>query len=288
MTSKTDEYLESVIKDAFKRELEVDENIARTLPFFAATLALVATLYSFILSRILPLSFSWLSVVLHILLALAAVVMIWVLWQLFQAVRQREFRLPPKETEILDWVEGLQDFYKKDGLTPNNVDARVATQLRQWLTVEFAEAAEHNRTANKPKLAARANGFTALVALLVIAFSTIGIIFVSQRVVADPKEPDHAQAASSIPRSSDRQPAGGAQGNAAATAEVASRAGGGEVPVGANGQHRGQMTNPTSSQGGKQPPAAATTSPDRKPPQPPTHQILKKGEDGGGALTKSR
>ena len=33
-----DEYLEGVVKDAFKRELEVDENVARTLPFFAATL----------------------------------------------------------------------------------------------------------------------------------------------------------------------------------------------------------------------------------------------------------
>lgn len=54
---KADEYLEAVVRDAFERELEVSENVARTRPFFAASFAVAVPLYGYIAAR-LPLSSS--------------------------------------------------------------------------------------------------------------------------------------------------------------------------------------------------------------------------------------
>lgn len=293
MPTKTEEYLEATFKDAFKRELEVDENVARTLPFFAATLALAATLYSFIIGDMVPLAWTPLSLLLHGLLSLAAALLVWVLWQLFSAVRQREYRIPPKETELIVWADELRTYFEEQGLKPTIVDTRTVEELRRKLIAEYAEAAEHNRTANKPKLGARAKGFTALVGLLVVAFSMIGIMFMVQRVGPDPKDRDHDQAHSptSRPRSAEADAA--AFAGDAARAEVASRAGGGEISGSPGRQHGEPVTASNQSQAAK--PQSGTSqqsspaAPAPKPlPQAPTHQLLKKSEDGGGPLIKGQ
>jgi len=166
---KADEYLESVFKEAFKRELEVDENVARTLPFFAATLALVVTLYGYATTKLPAFEPGFLSLLLHLLLIAGAACLAGVVYSLFQAVRVREYRIPPKETEQIAWAESLKSFYAEQGMNPAAADHRVASDLRARMLVEFAEGVEHNRAANAPKLKARAQGFTLLVAALGIA-----------------------------------------------------------------------------------------------------------------------
>jgi hypothetical protein len=259
MPTKTDEYLEAVVKAAFARELDVDENIARTLPFFAASLALAATLYSFILARMVPFAWTPLSLGFHALLAIGGGLLLWILWQLFQTVRRREYRIPPKETEIIAWADDSIAFHTARGLKPATVDARVAEDLRRWLIDEFAEAAEHNRAANRPKLAARANGFTALVALLVIAFFMIGIIFIEQRVSPDPKDQDHVADRTPVAEGS-LDPAAHPARPAAAEAEAAGAALGREVPLGADGEHRWQVTGGAGATATSAPPALAKKS----------------------------
>lgn len=283
---KTDEYLEDLFKDSFDREQEVNENVARTLPFFAATLALAATLFSFIVTAMPPFGIAPVSLLLHALLALAGGLMAWILWQLLQAVRERQYRIPPKETELTEWAAELRAHFDEQGLKPTTVDARVLEQLRKKMIEEYAKAAEHNREANKPKLSARAQGFTTLVYLLGIAFLMIGIIFVSDRA-AEPKGSDHVKAGSSQPRTVREEAAAGSGQPAAAGAEVSDHLRGREDPGAAGGEHGQQVSGDAKS--GSQPaqPAPVQTQQQSKPlPAAPAHQVLRKSESDGGPLTK--
>lgn len=279
---KSDEYLEEVLKDGFERELEVDENVARTLPFFAASLAVAATLYGYIAAQMPPLAPTFLSVVLHLLLAAAGVCMATILWCLFQAVRAREYRIPPKETLQIAWVKDLKTHFRGQGLTPATVDRSVLERLRSQMTAEYAASAEHNRTANTAKLRARGSGFVLLVAMLGIAFLMIAIIFIHARLEPLHRNIPHAEAQS---RSALAAETGrGASG----AAEAAGSATGREVPGGAGGEHglgsgRSQMSDDA-----KTPPALPAAATPQAPPAPPQHQILKKSEDGGGPLVTRR
>jgi len=279
---KADDYMEGVFKDAFKRELEVDENVARTLPFFAATLALVVTLYGYATTKLPPLEWRFLSVLLHLLLLAGAACLAGVVLSLFQAVRARVYRLPPKETELVAWAAGLKAFYAEQGMSPEAADDKVAGDLRSRMIVEFAEGVEHNRAANVPKLKARAQGFTLLVAALGVAFLMIAIIFSTDRLAwPGSKSAPHEQS----PRQS-RNAAQAAVGPAPAApaAEAAVRAGRREVPGGSGGQYGAQVSDPGKTNPAPAPPAPAPSQTVAQPPPPPTHQLLKKSESGGGPV----
>lgn len=285
---KPDEFLESAFKDSFKRELEVDENVARTLPFFAATLALGATLYNFIIGRLPPFGLDILSLVLHGLLAIAGGCLAAVVWTLFQAVRQRQYRIPPKETELLTWSQELAEHFTGEGLKPSTVETRVVEQLRDRLIYEYAASAEHNRDANKPKLQARALGFTLLVVMLGIAFLMIGIMFVAARVSPPAEGAVHVTVGQGESATGRAAGVYARQGSAAA-AQGAGAECGREIPGCADRQPGAgpQVTQPPKAPQPQSAAAPAGAAP--KPiPQPPSHQILKKSEDGGGPLVERR
>jgi hypothetical protein len=280
---KADDYLEGVFKEAFKRELEVDENVARTLPFFAATLALVVTLYGYATTKLPPLELRSLSLLLHALLLAGAGCLGGVVYSLFQAVRARVYRLPPKETELISWAEGLKAFYAEQAMSPEAVDEKVAGDLKSRMIVEFAEGVEHNRAANVPKLKARAQGFTLLVAALGIAFLMIAIIFSTDRLASAGRESAHHEQS---PRQ-DRGAAQAAVGSAPAApaAQAAVRAGRGEVPGRSSGEHGAEVSEAEKGpQTGAQP--AQQPAQPAAPPPPPTHQLLKKSDEGGGPIQR--
>lgn len=240
---KSDEYIENVVKDGFERELDVDENVARTLPFFAASLAVAATLYGYIAARLPPLSLSPFSVVLHILLAVAAICAVRILWHLFQAVRAREYLLLSKETEQIEWADALRTHFSAQSLTAATIDKKVTDQLRQRMASEYAKSAEHNREANRAKLQARAAGFTLLVAILAIAFIMIGIIFISEHLAPssrkDPTDVIAPNAApGNAPKVGQRSPAA-AQGTSGSTGREVLRGSGGEHRDGSGSQVTG-------------------------------------------------
>lgn len=282
---KPNDYLESVFETAFKREVGLDEDIARTLPFFAASLALVATLLGYLLRELQTLEWNTISVVLHLMLGCAAVSLAMALHALFQTVQMREYRLPPRETELIAWSEQLRTFYQSQNYKPSTVDQRVFEDLRDRMLLEYAESAEHNRLANKSKLQGRARGFALIVITLVIAFFTIGTMFIAQRVTSlsnpGPRHELDTQASETAhpaPQRADAQPA--------APAGTAGSAPRGEVPGRGGRQHGEQVSEtPKAPAAPAAAPAAAAPAPAaaQKPPAP-AHQLLKKSESGGGPI----
>lgn len=279
---KADEYLEEVIKDAFERELDEGENIARTLPFFAASFAVAVPLYGYVTGRLPEFEFQLLSLTLHALLILGAGCAVMILWNLFLMVRLREYRILPKETEQIEWMQALRVHYEAQGLTAATVDKRVTQQLRDQMLLEYAAGAEHNREANAPKLRARASGVTFFVVMLVIAFGMIGIIFVSQRLPQQPRKD-----VVNVAAQTKADPAAEARRCATAATKTAGPAVGPEVSGCSGGQHgtggEPQMTDGNKPRDEPSSPPAPAPAPARPAPPPasPQHQLLKKNEGVG-------
>src|SRR3954462_11438216 len=70
---KLDEYLEEIFAERYKRQLDQEENVARTLPFFAAALAVLANIVGLLRPSIPSFSTTLFSISVHVFLAGLAV-----------------------------------------------------------------------------------------------------------------------------------------------------------------------------------------------------------------------
>jgi hypothetical protein len=183
-----DEYLEKLFTDAFKREFDQDENVVRSLPFFATALALAVTVLSLIGDRVLlEIAGLWsprfyLSIVVIFLLCCTAWCLGSVLWYIFAAIRARTYKLPPSESDLLDWAGRLRSFYAAKGLAGSDLDAAIITDLRQTMISEYAEATESIRFNNARKAYARNQALSRLIAGLAFAFTLVAVIFIEERL----------------------------------------------------------------------------------------------------------
>ena len=182
------EYLEKLFAESFKRELDQDENVVRSLPFFTAALALAVTLLGIAGRSLLPFdatpwTFRFFMLIAAILLAGCAVwALCGVLWHLFAAVRPRSYTIPPTETELIAWENQLRTFHTASNLDGDDLERAVVTDLRDLMIKEYAKAAMAYRANNIPKLFARSQALMRLIMLLAFAFASTFIIFLEGRV----------------------------------------------------------------------------------------------------------
>jgi hypothetical protein len=141
-------------------------------------LALAGAVLGFLADKLPPFGWSIYCVLVYALTALSGAAMASVLQSLFEAIRERVFQIPPKETEIQTWAEGLRDYYFDQGLRGDRLQSTVVRELRQWMIGEFAGATVHNRGHNAKRKEARTQGIVRIVAALTLAFSAVGITFV--------------------------------------------------------------------------------------------------------------
>ena len=92
-----DEYLDRLFTDSFKREVDQDEAVWRTLPFFATALGLAGALVGYVASHLPNLSTAPLSLMLHVLIALALASLVAAGFWIWVAVRPREYVYLPRE-----------------------------------------------------------------------------------------------------------------------------------------------------------------------------------------------
>ncbi len=201
-----DEYLEKVFEAAFKREFEQDENVVRSLPFFATALGLAVAIISQIATRMPPQNTPAGFAVL-IILGLAGAAFLVILWSLFQVVRAREFLVPPNEELLLAWSGELVAFYKGKRQAGDKAEENAKSDVRRRMVEAYAAAAVENRKANAHKFKYRSLGFTALVVLITLATVAVGVIFVDKQVEKIHAErPEHQ-----VDAQSQKQREGGSQ-----------------------------------------------------------------------------
>lgn len=164
------DHIEKTLGDAYRKEIDQEENVWRSLPFFAATLALQLAAMFQIVDR-LPSTGTgaWLDAVGCI--GIAALATLIALGFLSASIFMARFRYVAPEPELLDYAEGLDSDERQmvaDG-REDPVDA-VAT-LKRTLARQYAVATHHNRQINQRRALWRSiAGLATLVSVLATLF----------------------------------------------------------------------------------------------------------------------
>lgn len=174
------EQIEKVLESSFDREYEQDENLVRSLPFFATALGVVVAIYSQIISH-MPAKASLAHMLVELLLVAALGCFLWVLLCLFQAVRSRQYIILSQETVLKDWWHEHVAYQKGRGLTEKNAAKSADLALSNAMQIQYAAAAVHNRAVNLKKFRWRTSGIVWLVALMVLATASVSAIFLDRR-----------------------------------------------------------------------------------------------------------
>ena len=175
------DHLEKTFVDAYRKELDQEENVWRSLPFFAATLALQVAALSQVRDWLAATS-GWASWAAVILLLLAAGATLAALVFLALSILPTEFRYAAREPDLLRYAEAVRARAEADGATPGAASETANAALRATLVEQYALAADHNRTINQRRASSRNRAglatlcsvllFMALVALAVVSTFT--------------------------------------------------------------------------------------------------------------------
>lgn len=197
-----EEYVEKLVAAAYKQEVDQEENIARSLPFFATALAVLATVLGLVrefLPSIEPTPYSVFSYT--CLLGLASAVSVVFIF-LVKAVRPRPFAYLMTEADLKGYSNELMVYYSRILDDEGGVEAAVIQELRKTMIDQYSKGAMQNRANNTARVKARTYALTALVLALGFAFLLIGAILVSHVAVHRQGLADEQRISESDPRSS--------------------------------------------------------------------------------------
>jgi len=164
-------HIEKTLAEAYRKEIDQEENVWRSLPFFAATLAFqLAALFNMV--ERLPASGTTLWVEARVLLSLSTVATLIALGYLAASIFPAEFSYIAPEPDLLAYADAL-DRDEQDatgrGLAP--IDAEAV--LKAMLARQYAVAADKNRRVNQRR--ARWRSIAGL-ATLASVFATIALV----------------------------------------------------------------------------------------------------------------
>jgi hypothetical protein len=179
------EYVEQVVREGFVREADQDENVMRSLPFFATSLSLLATVFGLMHATLCrPASSALALCVDAATFALGACIALSVAF-LIRAVRSRIFSYPMPETEFVEYAARVVEAYRCGAPSggPAALEAAVLAEIRAVRIQQLAEAAEANRANNLERNRARGLALTALIAAIAFAFLLLGLIVAADTLV---------------------------------------------------------------------------------------------------------
>jgi hypothetical protein len=181
-TGQAAEYLEKIVADGFRRELDQEENVVRSLSFFATSLGVLVAFLGLAMPLLPPLAAEPVAVAAYAALAVVVASLALLLFFLFDAIRVRRFEYPSDELALRDYARRLTAYYSQgtaDGRppAPDVVAGAVLDDLRATVTGQLAEAARVSRRNNADRLRARARAFSALMLALAFALLLVCLIF---------------------------------------------------------------------------------------------------------------
>ncbi len=181
---QVDEYLEGLFERAFDREVGQEERVFNSLSFFVAAMALTVNVFGYIAGKMPDFALKPYSLATYGMLAVAAALMVGVISALFDGVRPRVYRLPPKETDMLIYADQLRAYYLGQGKLGQALEDIVIAEARESMKIGFAESVIHNRDHNLARTAARTRGISLMVVQLALAFFIVAIIFVHDQYIS--------------------------------------------------------------------------------------------------------
>ena len=138
------DYLEKLFFENYKKEIDQEENIWRTVPVFVAAIALELTALIQLRADIARLSGAYLAVC-----AAAAGIFLISLgvmaFFLIQAVRPRKFSYLAPETDLLAFAKEIEQDFLADGFSPAAVSFGVKREMQDRLLEQMAVATTNKR-----------------------------------------------------------------------------------------------------------------------------------------------
>lgn len=273
--SDTIKYLGDLASESYKRQAELDESVWRSLPFFAATFAFVATIIGRSASDLPALTWEWYPAVPTVLLVLSVASLAWALRWFWVVLKPREYEYPAPDDDVRQFAQLTAEFHVASGVAASDLDVRTLQDMRLFMIEQYGSAAATNLRHNAVKLKARPKVLLFMLLGFVLAFACEATIFVHTHTVgetaAQGKIPDDT---SSIP---DRANVAAASGHLAApaanAAQVAAGEGGRQL-LGRELEAGNQEQAMTRGRTPKPPQQSTGVSPQR--PKPPAPQVVMK------------
>jgi hypothetical protein len=178
------EYLEQVLSDFHKREVDQEENVARSLPFMGTSLAVLSGLIGVVRTSIPMFSLSHYFITVYSIISFLSLYLLAMLRFLWIAVRPRRFKTTLTADEFYETYQRFKAYYEPRHLSPAEMNAAIINDLREGLISNYAEVATRNRGNNLARIGARAHAFQCLVFALFLACCLVGAIMVHDQVLS--------------------------------------------------------------------------------------------------------
>lgn len=171
------EYLDKIFSDNYKKEIDQEENVWRTLPFFSATIAFELAAMVQLRDRLLDLvgiAFIASSCAASAF-CVAVALMLWYLWG---SIRPRQLFYIAPETAILEFTEKLAQDLAGIGRPTAEQSAFIREALQTHVLEQWAQGASKNRQVNKlrAQLRTRAARMLLLSIVMVLTLMIVAVV----------------------------------------------------------------------------------------------------------------
>jgi hypothetical protein len=162
----------------YLKEIDQEENVWRSLPFFSATLAVEVV----VLNQVLPLAAGtsglWWWALLAAGVALSGMIFS-ILVFLYRSIRRRSFSYIASGKDLVGYVRALETAERAVGWSPGEAEGvsgpAIADQLRETLIGQLAAATDANRLINQSRAAERTRAGILLLASIVTTSVFVGV-----------------------------------------------------------------------------------------------------------------
>ncbi|MEO3432173.1 hypothetical protein [Inquilinus sp. CAU 1745] len=181
-----EEYIEKILSDAYKREGDQEENVQRSLPFFAASLAVIAAILGVVARNFPKPSWNFYPWTLYLLVGLIFISVCIIFYHLWQAVKPRPFTHIMKEDALVSFARETRSALASQRIASWNVDSRAIAHVRNALIDQYATATVASREINVARIHARGRALRFLILALLFSFLLIAHIFIMSLTDAAP------------------------------------------------------------------------------------------------------
>lgn len=147
--------LAGLAEKSFDRQVDLDESVWRSLPFFGAALALGVTILTKVADGLPSPTANLIDLVANALFWLSVGSFAWTLRWFWELLRPRDYEYPADDADVRSYAEHVTAFYASGGQGGEQLDDRVLLDLRLFLATHLGDAARANLKQNVTKLKAR-------------------------------------------------------------------------------------------------------------------------------------
>lgn len=168
------EQLERTLADSYKREIEAEENVWRSLPFFAATFALQFAGLAQARDWLLAMQGTTALVAIGLLVLAGGSTALGLLF-LAQSIAPAEFRYLSRETELLRYAGALREQERAAGREATEASAAALASFRATLVAQYAMAVDNNRAINRRRATRRTRAALAILCSVLLVTALVAL-----------------------------------------------------------------------------------------------------------------